>query len=122
MNISSLLKQLDLSWFKTLFLACFNKEALYEYALDKANTAVNLLLAANAETVAAIRLKLANLNSSLQRFTEYIPAPWLTDAQNINQLLISIYTATEDAKIVSDEAKEIIEKFQIAYSNFKSED
>ena len=122
MDIKTILKKLDLSWLKVARLALFNKEGLYEYALDKANTAMNLLLTAKAETVAAIRAKLANLNSTLIRYSSYIPAPWLPEAQAINQLLLSVYNATEDAQIVNEEAKAIISQFQLAYSAFKSEE
>lgn len=122
MDIKTLIKKLDISWIKILTLSIFNNAGLYEYVLDKANTAVNLLLAAHKDTIAAIRDKLATLYAKLIRYAEYLPAPWVPDAQRINQLLLEIYRATDDYQIVGEEAKAIVEKFQIAYSGFKSED
>ena len=122
MNIKTILKNLDVSWVKTLWLAMTDKESLYEYCLDKANSAVNLMLKANAETVTAIRAKLASINAKLVRYADYIPAPWIPEAQGINQMLLTIYQATEDGQIVRDEVKEVIAKFQVAYSAFKSDD
>lgn len=122
MDIITIIKKLDLSAIKIIALRIFNKQALYEYVLDKANTAVNLLLAAHKDTIATIRDKMSQFNGYLVRYAEYIPAPWVPDAQRINQLLLEIYAATEDYQVVGEEAKAIVEKFQIAYSGFKSED
>lgn len=122
MDIKTIIKKLDLSATKIIVLRIFNKEALYEYVLDKANTAINMLLAAHKDTIATIRDKMSQINGYLVRYAEYIPAPWVPDALRINQLLLEIYQATDDCQIVGEEAKAIVEKFQIAYSGFKSED
>lgn len=122
MDIKSIVKKLDINWLKVISMNIFNKAALYEYALDKANTAVNMLLNANAGTIQTIREKIARINARLVKYSDYIPAPWLPDAQRINQLLLEIFRVTDDSQITSDEFKGLAEKFQIAYSQFKSED
>jgi len=122
MDIKSIVKNLDISWFKVLTMTIFNKEALYEYVLDKANTAVNALLSSNKENIAAVRDKLAKLNGYLIRYADYLPAQWLPDAQRINETLLTIYRVTEDFQVTSDELSTVAEKFQIAYSGFKAED
>lgn len=122
MDVTSLIKSLDLSIVKMFFLRIFNASALYDYVVDKANTAANALLTANAETVTRIREKMRVINGYLIRFTDFIPRAWLPYAQATNGVLLELYEATEDGQIVSDEAKSLVTKVQIAYSVYKSED
>lgn len=122
MDIKSIVKSIDISWTKVLAKIVFDREGLYEYMLDKANTAVNMLMKNNADVVESVREKMAAINAHLIRYTDYLPAPWVPDAQSINAILLEIYRVTEDLNVESDEVKSLAEKFQIAYSQFKSED
>lgn len=122
MDITSIIKKLDISLIKVALLRIFNKSGLYDYVVDKANTAINMLLAAKANEVATIRDRLAQLVDLLVEYSEYIPVPWQPYAKRINSLLMSIYAATSDNQIVADETKEIITQAKLAYAEFKSED
>lgn len=122
MDITSIIKKLDISLIKVALLRIFNKSGLYDYVVDKANTAINMLLAAKATEVAAIRNRLAQLVDLLVEYSEYIPTPWQPYATRINSLLMCIYAATSDNQIVADETKEIITQAKLAYAEFKSED
>ena len=51
MDIASIIKKLDISLIKVALLRIFNKSGLYDYVVDKANTAINMLLAAKATEV-----------------------------------------------------------------------
>lgn len=122
MDIASIIKKLDISLIKVAMLRIFNKSGLYDYVVDKANTAINMLLAAKATEVAAIRYRLAQLVDLLVEYSEYIPTPWQPYTKCINSLLMYIYAATYDNQIVADETKEIITQAKLAYAEFKSED
>lgn len=122
MDIKTIIKKLDISTIKVFFLRIFDKQGLYDYILDKANTGVTMLLESNKDTVASIRSALSKINGYAERFVGLLPMSWRLYAMTANDLLLEIYNATEDNVIVSDEAKAIIEKFRIAYSVYKSDD
>lgn len=116
MDISTLIKKLDISKIKMFILAIFDREALLDYLYQKANSAINMLLAANAAEVTAIREKIEYISCYCEKYYEYVPAPWHKYADAINQLLHRIWFATSDNKLVAEETKEIIKEAQIAYS------
>lgn len=121
MDISSLIKKLDISAVKVFFLLIFNKTALYEYILDKANTGVNLLLDARPYDIGKVRSAIKVINGYLAKYYTLLPDAWLPYAIVCNDCFLEVYNATEDGKIVSEEAKAIIEKFQVAYSAFMAD-
>ncbi len=116
MDISTLIKKLDISKIKMFILAIFDREALLDYLYQKANSAINMLLEANADTVMEIRGKLYRISCYCQKYYDYCPAPWQKYANAINQLIYKIWFATDDNKLVTEETKEIIKEAQIAYS------
>lgn len=116
MDISSLIKKLDISKIKMFFLAIFDREALLDYLYEKANSAINMLLEANAAEVTAIREKLYRISCYCRKYFEYVPAPWQKYADAINELLYKIWFATDDNELVAEETKAIIKEAQIAYS------
>ena len=101
--------------------ALFSPGKLYEIALDKANTAVNLLLTANADTVQAVREKLALLNQYLVKYRKYLPDAWGGYADSCNAAAMAVYAATADGKVTPDEFAEIAKRFCLAYSAFKAD-
>jgi len=121
MDISTILKKLDLSYAKIALMAVFNREGLYEYALGKANTAVNILLEANAEQVTAVREKLSVINQKMMEYAEYIPRPWFDYAEAVNAALMEIYVATEDLVLTGEEGLAIVNRFRAAYSAFMAD-
>ena len=121
MDYKEVCEKLDLSWWKIALKAVFDRDGLYEYAADKANSAVNLLLEANGATVQLIRDKLAVINAKLCKWSAYIPTPWAPTANALNQALMEVYVATEDNCVTTEEAKACIEKFKLAYSEFKAD-
>lgn len=122
MDINSILKKLDISGFKILMLRLFGTdEALYDYILEKANTAVNALVGQNASRLIAIREKLLVINGYALKYQNWIPPAWMPYAQDINNCLKSIYDATADITITLDESSQIINNFRIAYSRYMSD-
>lgn len=121
MDYNTLIKKLDLSWAKIAWYAVFSRDSLYEYALSKANTAVNLMLEANGDCVDGIRAKLALLNQTLVKYAEYIPVPWKPYADKVNASLICLYNATADHKLTDAECRSIVVDFTEAFSAFMAD-
>ena len=121
MDITSMLKKLDIPWTKAALYAIFSPAKLYELALDKANTAVNLMLGANAVTVQAVRDKLAVLNGCLVKYRRYLPAAWEPYYSACNNAAKAVYAATADNVITAEERAEIFDSFRLAYSAFKAD-
>lgn len=122
MDISTILKKLDISGFKILMLRLFGTdEALYDYIVEKANTAVNALIGQNYGTIQAIREKLVTINGYALKYQNWIPPAWLPYAQDINDCIKSVYDATSDSTVTIDEGSEIINRFRIAYSRYMAD-
>lgn len=122
MDISTILKKLDISGFKILMLRLFGTdEALYDYIIEKANTAVNALIGQNYGTIQAIREKLVTINGYAMKYQNWIPPAWMPYAQDINDCIKAIYDATGDSTVTIDEGNEIINRFRIAYSRYMAD-
>lgn len=121
MDAKTFMKKLDLSWVKLGYLMIFNNAGLYEYVLQKINTAINLMLEANGEGVDAIRERLGQLIELIKKYSNYIPTPWLPYADAVNVAIIGIYEVTEDHIITSDEASRVVGDFRAAYSAFMAD-
>lgn len=121
MDLTTIIRKLDLSAAKIVFYRLFNKEALYEYILDRANTGVNLMLESEWVYVCEIRNRLGSISSKLVEYAAYIPAPWKPYADAVNNALLAVYNATADGKIDNDEARACIDTFRLAYSSFKAD-
>ena len=124
-NITQILKKLDISWVKIgLLLLLRRKDALYEYFLDKANTAVNMAVdgIGGADTfISVIVPNLIAFSNSLKNYYNYLPKDWIPYAIDCNNCLLSVYKTFEDGKASIDEIKDCIAKFQIAYSRYKAD-
>lgn len=122
MDITTILKKLDISGFKILMLRLFGTdEALYDYIVEKANTAVNALIGQNYGTIQAIREKLVKINGYALKYQNWIPPAWMPYAQDINDCIKSVYDATSDSTVTIDEGNEIINRFRIAYSRYMAD-
>lgn len=129
MDITSIIKKLDISGFKIFTLRIFGKEgAVMDYLVEKANTAVNLVLEANAGTVIVIRGKMEAISGFIRRYRGLIPSAWLPYADKVNECLYAVYAATEDCRITADEGgeirakiKETVNQFRIAYSEYRAD-
>lgn len=122
MDIATILKKLDISGFKILMLRLFGTdEALYDYIVEKANTAVNALIGQNYGTIQAIREKLVTINGYALKYQNWIPPAWLPYAKDINDCIKSVYDATSDSTVTIDEGNEIINRFRIAYSRYMAD-
>jgi len=121
MDIKTLIKKLDIPWAKAAFYGIFAPAKLYELALDKANTAVNLLLEANADTVQEVREKLFTINGYLKKYRHYLPEAWEPYYMACNETVSAVYVATGDNNVSLQERTEIFSKFALAYSAFKAD-
>ena len=122
MDISTIIKKLDISSFKVFFLRIFGgKGAVYEYIAQKANTAVNALLEAKADQVKAIREKMAAISSMLRKFTFLLPDSWVPYAEHINNCFFEVYRASEDDILTTEEGKMIVNMFKIAFADYMAD-
>ena len=122
MDISSILKKLDISSFKVFFLRIFGgKGAVYEYVIDKANTAVNALLEARAPQIQSIRAKMATINGYAEKFAKFLPAAWIPYAEHVNAAFLAVYNASADNRITTDEGKRIVDTFKIAFADYMAD-
>lgn len=119
MDITQIIKKLDISAFKVVILRLFGgADSVYEYVADKANTAINALMEANGVKVQQIREKLETINAFMQKYIGFLPSVWIPYAQVLNDAIFEVYKATEDNSITKEERVEIINKARIAYSEF----
>ena len=118
MDIKTLAKKLDISWVKVALYAVFSPARLYELALDKVNTAANMLLGANVQ---AVRERLAVLSGYLAKGYRYLPESWAPYCIACNDAAKAVYAATGDNKITAEERADIIDRFRVAYSAFKAD-
>ena len=122
MDITSILKKLDISSFKVFVLRIFGgNDSVYEYIIEKANTAVNALLEANADTVQTIRAKMATISFYAQKYAQYLPAVWMPYAEHVNAAFLSVYKASADNIITTDEGKQIVADFKIAFADYMAD-
>ena len=122
MNITSILKKLDISSFKVFVLRIFGgAEAVYEYVAEKANTAINALMEAHGEKVQLIREKLATISRFMDKYIGYLPSIWLPYAKALNTAIYEVYEATADNNISAEERKAIIDNAKLAYSEFMAD-
>ena len=122
MNITSILKKLDISSFKVFFLRIFGgKDAVYEYIIEKANTAVNALLEANEDKVQCIREKMAIINGYAIKYAKFLPMSWMPYAEHLNAAFLSVYNASADNIITTDEGKQIVVDFKIAFADYMAD-
>ena len=122
MDISSIIKKLDISSFKVFILRIFGgAEAVYEYIAEKANTAINALMKVNSEKVQLIREKLATISRFMDKYIGFLPSVWLPYAKALNEAVCEVYAATADNNISAEERKAIIDKAKLAYSEFMAD-
>ena len=124
-NLIQILKKLDISWVKIGLLFLFQRKAsLYEYFLDKANTAVNMVIDGidDANTFMSVIVpNLVAFSNGLKKYMNDLPEDWKPYALDCNDCLLSVYRALEDGKLSLEETKDCIAKFQIAYSRYKAD-
>lgn len=124
-NLTQILKKLDISWVKIgLLFLLQRKAALYEYFLDKANTAINMAIdgIGGANTfVSVIVPNLVAFSNGLKNYTNDLPEDWKPYALECNDCLLAVYRALEDGKLSIEETNDCIAKFQIAYSRYKAD-
>lgn len=118
MDISTIIKKLDISGFKVALLGLFDKSGLYDYVLEKAWIAADALLDANADQVDAIRNRLAEINGYAVKYYRYLPAAWIPYAEVTNQALLTLWQATADHTISAEERDRLLHDFTVAYKNY----
>ena len=124
-NLTQILKKLDISWVKIGLLFLFQrKAALYEYFLDKANTAINMAIdgIGGANTfISVIVPNLVAFSNGMKNYANDLPEDWKPYALDCNNCLLAVYRALDDGKLSIEETKDCIAKFQIAYSRYKAD-
>ena len=125
MKIKEMIDKMNISWIKIGIILLFRrKAALYEYLLDKANTAVNIAVEyiGGANTfMSVIVYNLVAFSNGLKNYTNDLPEDWKPYALDCNDCLLAVYRALEDGKLSLEETKDCIAKFQIAYSRYKAD-
>jgi len=129
MDFTTIIKKLDISAVKILTLRVFGKDgAVCDYLIEKANTAVNLVLEANAGTVMLVRGKMKAISEFMLKYRGLIPSAWLPYADKVQECFYLVYQATEDCRIETSEGAEIkakitatVNDFRIAYSEYRAD-
>jgi len=129
MDFTGIIKKLDISGVKILTLRIFGKQgAVCDYLIEKANTAVNLVMDANAGTVMLVRAKMQTISLFMQKYRGLIPSAWLPYADKVQDCLYAVYVATEDCRLTADEGLdikgrviELANDFRIAYSEYRAD-
>ena len=121
-------KKLDISWLKVGLMLVFGRRtALYEYLLDKANTAVHILLVEeHGDAMHYVLARLSDVSGLLRDCKECIPADWQPFAEECNNALKAVYDIAVDVstgKIIELGAvKNAVTAFEMVYAKYKSND
>ena len=122
MDVTSIIKKLDISTFKCFVLRIFGGAgAVYEYIANKANNAVNALMLANEDKVQYIREKMALINGYAVKYAKFLPMSWIPYAEHLNNCFLAVYNASEDNRITPEERKLIVDSFRIAYADYMAD-
>lgn len=122
MNAMQIISALDISGLKIVWLYITDKIALLDYLIDVSNTAVNMLLRANMDTVQFIRETLFDLSKMLQKYQRFVPASWVSFFEPLNKIMMRLVDITEDATIDTAEMTQLVYDFRDAYAQWKADD
>lgn len=111
---------MDVSRIKMFFLSLWGgKEAVADYLLDIANNAVQKLIDGNKEKWDGAYSTLTKVAKFLDCLGWVLPKSWVADYNRVAGCIETILLALEDGKLTSEEAKEIGEKFRLAYAGWR---
>lgn len=114
---------MKISYAKIAFKYVFGgKEAVLDYILDLANTAVASLSTDNKEKIKSV-LEFANkLLALMDKLLVFCPAKWRGAWQSTTLALAAVVSAAEDFSITSEELTDCKTKFQVAYALWRTPD
>ena len=122
MDISTIIKSLDISSVKVFLLRIFGgAEAVYDYIIGKALNAVNTIADAHGETIQSIRTKMATISRFAEKYACLLPDSWMPYAAHLNDCFTAVYDASGDGKITREEVKRIVDSFKIAYADYMAD-
>lgn len=122
MNITSIIKKLDISTVKVFFLQIFGgAESVYDYIVGKALNAVNAAIEAHGDNVQAVLDKMQTISLFLCKWENFLPAAWIPYANRLNDMFLLVYGALIDGRIERKEADDIINDFKIAYADYMAD-
>lgn len=119
--MKEILSTLKISTVKVFFYSIFSKSSLIDYLYERANNAINALMDAKPECVSSIRSALSLVMEYVEKYRAYIPTPWLKYTDALDTCLKAVLSATDDGKIVTEEAKAVIEAAMVCYSQFAAD-
>ena len=122
MDIKELLKKLDISRIAIFFKALFGGgEAVFDYVLDKVNTAIAALPDATHEQIKSILFKLGKLYETLVTLDWLMPQDWERYYHAVMECIDTVLCACEDEVIDKLEVQKAVKAFQIAYAQWRAE-
>lgn len=125
-TIQEITRKLSINWIKIGLMFVFQrKAAIYEYFLDKANTAVNIALeniSSNSTISTVIIPAILTFARAMKNYVEDLPEDWRKYALDCNECLLAIHDAFKnDKKVDTEEFKRIMSAFTSAYSRYKAD-
>ncbi len=114
---------MKVSYTKVLFKYVFGgKEAVLDYILDLANTAVASLSTDNKEKIKSVLEFAKKLLALMDKLTVFCPAKWRGAWQSTTLALAAVVSAAEDLSITPEELTDCTTKFQVAYALWRTPD
>lgn len=122
MDITSIIKSLDISSIKVFFLRILGgSSAVYDYIVGKALNAVNAAIEAHGEQVQTVLDKMRTISLFLSKYERFLPAAWVPYAHRLNDRFMLVYGALIDGRIERKEADDIINDFKITYADYMAD-
>ena len=93
-------------------------EEIAQLALDKVNKVLEQPV--NAERVKKARDVLVKAHSVMVDYVDWCPAKWLAEFISIRSIVASVIGALDDGKLDLAEGKALVEKFKVAYAEWRT--
>jgi len=98
------------------------KEAVFDYLLDKANTAIALIPCSTKDRLKKIYKIVVEIRDRIDALSWLVPDKWLSYYRGIMRCMNSVIDSIADGQLSIDEISRTAESFQLAYALWRAED
>ncbi len=117
------IKTLNISRFAIFWKALWGgKAAVFDYLLDKANTAAAMLPKATADKLNDIYHKVIAIRDAMYHLEWIVPASWRPSYISVVRCLSAIIDTLADGKMEASELEKVVTEFRLAYATWRADD
>lgn len=98
------------------------KEAVFDYLLDKANTAIALIPGATKDRLRKVYKVVVEIRERIDALSWLVPGRWIPYYAGVMRCIDSLIDSLEDGQVSRDEIVQTVDSFQRAYALWRAED